>query len=201
VKGYRLIDLSSDLLIIERSVQFKESVSHAPQQPHGDTFILPPVRDDEHAHANSSSDESSDSEESDDSYSESVQSDVESEHPDAVAELEQRPKWAQTTLQDAGDLVGDPANIRRTRSDFKEPPIALTTTEPLPSQAYFLGSVFISTVLWRGCWKPLLGIRHAGGVQLPLREPDLGSGSPSFWEETCQMQMGLQDQERSGWTD
>jgi hypothetical protein len=50
VKGYRLIDLSSDRLIIERSVQFEESVSHAPQQPHADTFILPPVRDDEHAH-------------------------------------------------------------------------------------------------------------------------------------------------------
>ena len=31
VKGYRLIDLSSDQLIIEHSVQFKESVSHAPQ--------------------------------------------------------------------------------------------------------------------------------------------------------------------------
>jgi hypothetical protein len=33
VKGYRLIDLSSDRLIIERSVQFNESVSHVPQQP------------------------------------------------------------------------------------------------------------------------------------------------------------------------
>jgi hypothetical protein len=43
VKGYRLIDLSSDQLIIERSVQFEESVSHVPQQPHADTFILPPV--------------------------------------------------------------------------------------------------------------------------------------------------------------
>jgi hypothetical protein len=31
VKGYRLIDLSSDHLIIEHSVQFKESVSHVPQ--------------------------------------------------------------------------------------------------------------------------------------------------------------------------
>jgi hypothetical protein len=30
VKGYRLIDLSSDQLIIERSVQFEESVSHVP---------------------------------------------------------------------------------------------------------------------------------------------------------------------------
>jgi hypothetical protein len=50
VKGYSLIDLSSDRLIIEQSVQFEESVSHVPQQSHADTFILPPVRDDEHAH-------------------------------------------------------------------------------------------------------------------------------------------------------
>ena len=72
VKGYRIIDLSSDRLIIERSVQFKESVSHVPQQPHADTFTLPHVRDDEHAHVDSSSDESSDSEDSDDLDSESI---------------------------------------------------------------------------------------------------------------------------------
>ena len=78
VNGYRLIDLSSGRIIIERSVQFKESVSHVPQQSHADTFTLPPVRDDEHAHADSSSEDNSDSEDSDDSYSESVQSDVES---------------------------------------------------------------------------------------------------------------------------
>jgi hypothetical protein len=132
VKGYRLIDLSSDQLIIERSVQLEKSVSHVPQQP--------PVRDDEHAHADSSSDESSDSEDSDDSDSgsESIQSDAKSEHPDAVAEPKQRPKWAQTTLQDAGDLVGDPPDTRRTLSDFEEPPVALTATEPLPSRHLFL---------------------------------------------------------------
>jgi hypothetical protein len=96
VKGYRLIDLSLDRLIIDLSVQFKESVSHVPQQSHADTFTLPPVRDDEHAHAKSSSDESYDSEDSEDLYldSMSVQSDAESKHPDAVVELEQRPKWA-----------------------------------------------------------------------------------------------------------
>jgi hypothetical protein len=66
VKGYRLIDISSDQLIIERSVQFEESVSHVPQQSHADTFVLPPVRDDEYAHADSSSNESFDSEDSDD---------------------------------------------------------------------------------------------------------------------------------------
>ena len=108
VKGYLLIDLSLDQLIIEHSVQFEESVSHVPQQPHVGTFVLPPIRDDEHAHADSSL------EESDDSDSESVQSDAESEHPYEVAEPEQRPKWAQNTLQDAGDLVGDPADTRRT---------------------------------------------------------------------------------------
>jgi hypothetical protein len=55
VKGYRLIDISLDQLIIEHSVQFMESVSHVPQQPHADTFVLPPVKDDEHAPAESSS--------------------------------------------------------------------------------------------------------------------------------------------------
>jgi hypothetical protein len=43
VKGYRLIDLSLDQLIIECSVQFEESVSHVPWQLHADTFTLPPV--------------------------------------------------------------------------------------------------------------------------------------------------------------
>jgi hypothetical protein len=61
VKGYKLIDISSDWLIIERSVQLKESVSHVPQQSHVDTFILPLVRDDEHAHDDSSSHEIFDS--------------------------------------------------------------------------------------------------------------------------------------------
>jgi hypothetical protein len=90
VRGYWLIYLSWDWLIIERSVQFEESVSHVPQQLHADTFTLPPVQDDEHAHADSSSDESYDLEESKDSDlgSKSVQLDVESEHPDAVVEPE-----------------------------------------------------------------------------------------------------------------
>jgi hypothetical protein len=61
VKGYKIIDLSSDWLVIERSVQFEESISHVPQQLHADTFSLPPVRDDEHAHAESFLDESSNS--------------------------------------------------------------------------------------------------------------------------------------------
>jgi hypothetical protein len=65
--------------------------------------------------------------------------DAKSEHLDAIVEPEKRPKWAHTTLQDAGNLIGDPANTRRTRYDFKEPPVALTSTEPLPSKNLFLG--------------------------------------------------------------
>jgi hypothetical protein len=94
VKGYRLIDISSNQIIIECSVQFEESVSHVPQQPHADTFILPVVQDDEHAHDDSSSDEISNSEDSYDPNTELVQSYADSMYLDAVAEPEQRPKWA-----------------------------------------------------------------------------------------------------------
>jgi hypothetical protein len=136
VKGYRLIYISLDHLIIERSVQFEEIFSHIPQQSYEDTSIIPPVRDDENAHVESSSDESYDLEELDDS--ESVQSDAESEHLDEFVEPYQRSKWAQTTLQDAGDLIGDPANTRRTRYDFEEPHVSITSIEPFPSRNLFL---------------------------------------------------------------
>jgi hypothetical protein len=171
VKGYRLIDISSNQLIIECSVQFEESVSHVPQQPHADTFILPPVRDDENAHANSSSDESYDSEDSDDLDSESIHSYADSKHPDVVAEPEQRPKWAQTTLQDAGDLVGDPTYTRRTRSDFKEPLVSLTATEPFPSRNILLVQSSYPQSYGEAARNPFWESIHAGGVQLPPREP------------------------------
>jgi hypothetical protein len=59
-------------------------------------------------------------------------------HPYADAEPQQRPKWAQTTLQDEIDLVGDPADTRRTRSNFEEPLISLTATKPFPFKDIFL---------------------------------------------------------------
>jgi hypothetical protein len=57
VKGYKLIDISLYRLIIELSFQFEESVSHVPHRPHAYTFVLPPIRDDEHAHVDSSLDD------------------------------------------------------------------------------------------------------------------------------------------------
>jgi hypothetical protein len=112
LKGYKLIDISSDRLIIERSVQFEESGSHVPQQLHANTFFIPPNRDNEHAHVDYSLDGSSDLEDSDDP--ESVQSDAESVHADVDAKPDSRHKWAKTTLRDVGDLVGDPNDTRRT---------------------------------------------------------------------------------------
>jgi hypothetical protein len=85
VKGYRLIDLSSKWLIIKRSV------SCVPQQPHVYTYVLPPVRDDEHAHVNSSSNESYDLEDSDDLDTDSIQSDENLVHADAYVDPESRP--------------------------------------------------------------------------------------------------------------
>jgi hypothetical protein len=54
----------------------------------------------------------------------------------------QFPTWAEKTLQDAGELVGDPADTRRTRSQFFGAPQALVDTEPfLPIHCYMsLGS-------------------------------------------------------------
>jgi hypothetical protein len=86
VKGYRLIDISSNRLINERSVQFEYNVSHVPQQPHANTFVLPPIRDDEHAHVDSYSNESFDLDDLDDLDIESVQSYVELVHPNEYTE-------------------------------------------------------------------------------------------------------------------
>jgi hypothetical protein len=59
-------------------------------------------------------------------------------HVDANVEPELRPKWATTTLQDAGDLFGDPTGTKITRSYFKEPHISLTAIELMPPRNIFL---------------------------------------------------------------
>jgi hypothetical protein len=59
-------------------------------------------------------------------------------HPYADAKPEKRTKWAKNTLQDAGDIVGDPNDTRRTQSNFEEPPLSLTATELMPPRNIFL---------------------------------------------------------------
>jgi len=134
-----------DKLIIKRSVQFEESLSHAPQFPHADTFCLPHDRDDD-----------------------SVNSDADTEHVDVEIEnldtnlvhayddphpspdqassskstspiIDQRTRslseiYAQDYTTARNGLVGDNSDPRRTNLDFIEPPLALTATEPTPSR-------------------------------------------------------------------
>jgi hypothetical protein len=48
-----------------------------------------------------------------------------------MASPPQLPTWAEKTLQDVGELVGDPADTRRTRSHFLGAPQALDAIGPL----------------------------------------------------------------------
>ena len=59
VKGYRLIDLSTDKLFIERSVQFEKIPLHAPLESHAENFVplpTPHIRGDESTHSDHDSD-------------------------------------------------------------------------------------------------------------------------------------------------
>jgi hypothetical protein len=51
VKGYRLLDPSIDHLVIKLNVNFEESPSHAPHEPHAEAFVLPAIVDDESTHS------------------------------------------------------------------------------------------------------------------------------------------------------
>jgi hypothetical protein len=167
---------------------------HAPLEPHAETSVLPPapdIRDDESTHSDHGSYLSSE-------YDSKMMSMLMMSMQ--MMSHNRCPSGHKPPYRQAGDLVGDPTDQRRTRSQFEDPPHALTTTETSDSHALLHGSSFIPTDLCRGCRESLLGSHYAGGVQLSPREPDLGSGSSSFRQEACQMQMGLQDQEGNRWT-
>jgi hypothetical protein len=133
VKGYKLLNLSTNMLIIEHNVQFEESSLHAPLEPHAKTSVplpAPNINDDETNHSDHGSDLSSESDSEYDEY-------VDDEH--ANVEPSQMLKWAQTTLRATRDLVGDPTYHKRTRSQLDDPPHALTTTKPMmPMHCYMV---------------------------------------------------------------
>jgi hypothetical protein len=54
MKGYRLLDPSTNMIIIEHNVFFEENPFHAPSKPHADTSIplpTPDISDDESTHS------------------------------------------------------------------------------------------------------------------------------------------------------
>ena len=99
-KGYKLINLSTNKYFIERSVQFQEEPSSPPYPliVSGET-------------------------------NEFTDSDM-SDNDDLIADIDNptRPKWAAKTLQEAGELAGNPSDTWRTRSQFES---ALCVKDPL----------------------------------------------------------------------
>jgi hypothetical protein len=59
-------------------------------------------------------------------------------HEHVIVDPYLRPWWAQHTLQTVKDLVGDPVDPRRTRSQFEGVLHALTTTKPLLPMHYYM---------------------------------------------------------------
>jgi hypothetical protein len=105
VKGYIFMDSHTEKFILSRSVKFEEESLHDFSE---DPAEEPLVVTDEEESENSSSTSEKPSEKS-------FGSDTEDEEPFMAAPT-QFPTWAEKTLQDAGELVGDPADTRRTRS-------------------------------------------------------------------------------------
>jgi len=151
VKEYRLLISSTDNLIIVRSVQFEESLSHAPQFPHEDTFYLPQDQDDDLLHLDVDTEHEDAKVENADvetevSYTNPVHAygdphpikDQASSSESTSPIINQRTRslseiYAKDHLANRNGLVGDNFNLWRNSSDFIEPPLSLTATEPTPS--------------------------------------------------------------------
>jgi hypothetical protein len=154
VNGYILIDPSTDQIIIECVFQFEESPFHAPLVQHAETLVLPSVldiKDDDSTHSNAT-------------YSNTgledyvhVDEKVVNPNEEVASELQQISKWAHSTLQAAGNLVGDPLDLRRTRSQHVDPSHVFSSSEPvMPMHCYMVQyfnphtySEAIGNPLWR----------------------------------------------------
>jgi hypothetical protein len=95
MKGYRLIHPSIEQLFIEHNVQFEESPLHAPLVQYAKTLVLPSVpdiKDDDSTHSNATY--------SDTDSEDYLHVDEKVVHPneEPMSELQQIPKWAQSTL-------------------------------------------------------------------------------------------------------
>jgi len=80
VKGYRLLDPSTDMIIIEHNFQFEEIPLHAPLKPHANTYVpmfAPDINHDDSTHSNHVSYLSSESDSEDDAHTDDDHADVE----------------------------------------------------------------------------------------------------------------------------
>jgi hypothetical protein len=136
VKGYILIAPSTYYLIIEHIFQFEESPLHAPPVQYEKNLVIPLVPDtkyDDSTHLDATY-SYIDSEDFVHAYEQVVQPNEE-----LVLELQHMPKWAQSTLQEIGNLAGDPLDLRRTRSHHVDPSHVLSNFEPtMPMHCYMV---------------------------------------------------------------
>jgi hypothetical protein len=124
----RLLDPSIDRLFIEGSEKFDEGPLHAFQEKPATTSLPLPkanLREDSSCYMDHISDQIS-------KYDLEV-------HEHVITNPNLRPQWEQHTQQVIEDLVGEPIDPRRTRSQFEGVLHALTTTEPLlPMHLYMV---------------------------------------------------------------
>jgi len=137
-----------DKLIIERSVKFEESLSHAPQSTHANTFYLPHVQDDDSVHSDANIKHADDEVEHADAEKESSDANLVHANDDPHPSLDRASRsesylpiinqrtrslheiYAQEHPATRNGLVGGTSDLQRTSSEFLEPPLALTATEP-----------------------------------------------------------------------
>lgn len=122
VKGYRLLDLSIETLLIDRSVCFDESPMHASQESNSHTSLLPPLTDLKDNTCNHS-----------DMISDTFEYDLdELEH--ACADLDAVLDWA------SSDDSVSPVKNQRTRSlaDIYDAPHALSAINPIMSMHAYM---------------------------------------------------------------
>jgi hypothetical protein len=112
---------------------------HAPPVKHAETLVLPlapDIRDDDSTHSDATYSNT------DSKYFVHVDEQVVQPNEEPASELQQMPKWARSTLQEARNLAGDPLDSRRNRSQHVDPSHVLSTYEPAMSMYFYMVQSF-----------------------------------------------------------
>jgi hypothetical protein len=177
VKGYIFLDSPTEKFILDRSVNFEEESLHDFSEDPTEELLV--VTDEEESETFSSTLEQP--------SEHHFGSDIEDEEK-VMASPTQFPTWAEKTLQYAGELVGDPADIRRTRSQLFGAPQALAAMKPLiPIHFYMtLGSYPQSHSKAAGnpLWEASMDEEYSTLIQM-------GLGSTSERKKACSMPMDI----------
>ena len=136
-KYYKLMEFTTKICFIERSVQFNKVQLHDLQIAQEEGVIaqsIPFAYEDVSTDVSNSKSEYEDQEEQDLDIENEDQEDL-----DPTLAPNPRPKWAQKLIEAIGNNVGDPSSRRRTISQFQDENLALCHTDPLlPERCYMM---------------------------------------------------------------